>query len=239
MNTEEKKDAMSKVKAFFSSKNVEVDITEAPENRAAKLVVFVKDKDNEDTKVEKFEELTLLDGSMVMIEPEVEAKAAIAAQTPEGEWVPAPAGAYELEDGRIVTVVEDGLIDSVTEVAADGEVKEVVEEEMNDNSPKRVIESIVKEKIFAKQDEFTALQETVEAQTKEIKFLLESLEAKTKSEADLKDEFTKTQEFLQENLEKLYTEPVAEPVKKNNNPLKGETKTNMFLSRTKKVTTKN
>lgn len=233
MNTEEKKGAFDKFKAFLSDRGVKAEIKEVV-NRAEALVTFAKDKKNEDTKIEKFEELKLLDGSMVMIEPEVEAGAAIAAQTLEGEWVPAPAGAYELEDGRIVTVVEDGLIDLVTEAEVDGEVKEVVEEDMSTESPKRVIESIVKEKIFAKQDAFTALEARTEELEKQNKFLLESLETNTAQKVEVENKFTEVVAEFAKIAETLLSEPSAEPVKKNNNPLKKEAKQNMFLSRKNK-----
>lgn len=222
MNKEEKKEGFAKVVDFFSKLGTKVEVTEVVENRAAKLVAFAKDKENEESKLDKFEELNLLAGGLVMIEPEVEAGAAIAAQTEEGEWVPAPAGAYELEDGRIVNVVEDGLVDSVTEQSADGEVEEpVVEEEMESNSPKRVIESIVKEKIFAKQDEFEALQ-------KENKFLIEANEEKTESFKALETKFEELMQFAKERFEELYSEPVKEPAVKTKNPFKTETK-NIFL----------
>ena len=218
MNKEDKRTAFAKIQDFFSGLNVNVKIEEEV-NRSERLVAFAKDK--ETNLVEKFEEVNLLGGGMVMIEPAVEAGAYIAAQTPEGEWIPAPPANYELEDGRIVIVVAEGVVDAVEEVAAEGEAP-VVEEEMGETSnAKRVIESIVKEQIFA-------LEERLNKQDQTIKFLTESLENRVVAETELKGEFTKVIEFTKENFEKLYSEPIKEPVVKTKNPLRREEK-NIFL----------
>ena len=220
MNKDEKKTAYDKVVAFFGSKDIKVEVKEI-ENKAAKLVEFAKDK--ESGTLEKFEELTLSGGGLVMIEPAVEMGAAIAAQTGEGEWVPAPPSEYELEDGRVVVVVEDGVVDSVIEVSTeDAPAEPTVDEEMGEeNKAKRIIESIVKEQVFS-------LQEVINKQAEEIKFLMDSLEAKTAQETELKEEFTAVKTFVADSLKELYSEPVKEPVVKSNNPLKKEAKRNIF-----------
>lgn len=64
----------------------------------------------------KFETLMLADGETeVVIEPEVEVGAAIVINSLEGEPIPAKPGEYELADGRIIVVVDDGIIAEVIE----------------------------------------------------------------------------------------------------------------------------
>ena len=102
----------------------------------------------------------LIDGETeVVIEPEVEVGAAIVINSLEGEPIPAKIGEYELADGRIIVVAEDGIIAEIKEV----DVEEIEEEMANDevSNPekvKRIIESIVSEKVFASEKEFADLK---------------------------------------------------------------------------------
>ena len=181
-----------------------------------------------DTK--KFESVTLVDGDTVLeIEPAVEVGAAVVVMTPEGEPEPAPAGEWELQDGRVIVIIDPGVIDSVVEVATDEESEE---EEMGEESPeqqkvKRVIERIETEKTF----------ETV-------KFLKEENETLKKDLVDLKDSYSKDfeefkkeltggfeslKEFSKETFEALLDEPAKKPVKEAYNPFKREKKGNIFL----------
>lgn len=222
MNKEKLNEARVAIKDFFKTKDVEVDIVVKEES---KLIKFANDREDEENKLDKFEDLVLNGGGMVMIEPTVESGSAIAIQV-DDTWVPAPPSEYQLEDGRVITVVEDGIIDSVVE-ATGGEDEEapVVDEEMeSEKSVKRVIESIVKEKVFASQEGADELM-------KQVKFLLESVEKLTQEKAELEDKFSKLSDFSEDMLKKFYSEPAAEPVVKNKNPLKGEAKTSVFSLR--------
>lgn len=220
MNKEKLNEGFEAVKAFFSSKDVDVTIEVKEEN---KLIKFANDRENEENKLDKFEDLVLNGGGMIMVEPAVEAGAAIAMET-EGTWVPAPPAEYQLEDGRVIKVVEDGIIDSVVE-ATGGEEEPTVEDEMeSEQSVKRVIESIVKEKVFAKSEE-------IEELIKKLDFALESVEKLTKEKAEIEDKFEALSKFSEEQFTKLYSEPVGEPVVKNKNPLKPtKEKTSVFFN---------
>lgn len=71
-----------------------------------------------------FEEVTLSDDSVVMIEPTIEVGASVMIAV-EGESKPVPDGDYELADKRVISV-EGGLITNVEEVP---EVEEEMSEE--------------------------------------------------------------------------------------------------------------
>ena len=190
MDKEKKETLLNKVREFFSANEVEVDIVE---------------------KTEKFESVLLADGvTEVTIEPAVEVGAAIVLTADDGTPIAAPASEYELQDGRVVVVLEDGVVAEVRE--ADGEA----EEPMADDAPqeadkvKRIIERIESEKIFEKVAE---LEAKLSKETELNKFLKEENET-------LVDQFNELKTFTKETFETLLSEPSKEPVQKVTNPLK-------------------
>lgn len=107
----------------------------------------------------------------------------------EEEKVALPIGEYELEDGKILVVVEEGIISEIkekeeeAEEEVDAEVKEEVEEqemEAETATPKKVVESISKEIHFAKIEE---MQKEIDA----LKLALEPKE-EVKEEVELSAE---------------------------------------------------
>ena len=120
-----------------------------------------------------------------------------------------PVGEYKLEDGMILIVAEEGIIaeikeaEAVVEEEAPAEVE--VEQEMSEAPvAKKVIESIVKESHFSKE------QEEIEMLKKEIEMLKKEIE-------DLKGE--------KEEVEK--TEMSAQPLT-HNPEAKSEVKINLY-----------
>lgn len=120
-----------------------------------------------------------------------------------------PIGEYKLEDGKILIVVEEGIIaeikeaEAVVEEEAPAEVE--VEQEMSEAPvAKKVIESVVKESHFSKE------QEEIEMLKKEIEMLKKEIE-------DLKGE--------KEEVEK--TEMSAQPLT-HNPEAKSEVKINLY-----------
>ncbi len=89
--------------------------------------------------------------------------------------IPVPVGEYELEDGRILVVVEEGIIAEVkekeveeeeveapeAEVEVETEKKEEMETEKT--APKKTIESVVKETFFSEIEKLQAENETLKA----------------------------------------------------------------------------
>ena len=183
------------IKSVFQKEGVEVEAELKAEE--------TKEETNKEITEQKFEDVTLADGSIAQVEPDVSLGAAMVVQV-EDELLPAPTGDYELADGRVVSV-EDGVIVAVAEPELE-EVEETPAEEVVDEvldkkkSPltaeqrkeaKKIIESIITEKHFASEDDTKKLNAEVVA---------------------LKDAFHK----LVEITEKLMTEPTTNAVKKNN-----------------------
>ena len=120
-----------------------------------------------------------------------------------------PVGEYKLEDGMILIVAEEGIIAEIKEMEAPveepAEVEVEVEQEMSEAPvAKKVIESIVKESHFSKE------QEEIEMLKKEIEMLKKEIE-------DLKGE--------KEEVEK--TEMSAQPLT-HNPEAKSEVKINLY-----------
>ena len=92
----------------------------------------------------------------------------------EEDRIALPVGEYKLEDGIILIVAEEGIIAEIKEVEVEVEEPETeveVEQEMSETvTPKKVIESIVKESHFSK-EEIDALKEEIEMLKKEIEEL--------------------------------------------------------------------
>ena len=146
---------------------------------------------------EKFEDIALLDGTMIMVEPAVEVGAAVVVMDAELAQ-PMPVGEYELEDGRVIVVEEAGLIAAVNEPAAEGEEEEVTEELAEDDKAKeakRIIESIVTEKVFKAVAKFN----------KQIEELTDALSNEKKEKVDFMSEVASI-------LEKLGEQPTKKPI---------------------------
>jgi hypothetical protein len=142
----------------------------------------------------KLAEAKLADGqTMVEAEPDFEAGAAVMVVTEDEQKIPVPVSAegeaYELEDGRTFTVVEEGVIAEIMEAGAQEEAPEAEEEvaASNDESetplPKAIIESVVKETKFSKDQ---ALIESLTAEITELKAQIE--ESKKEEVEEVKEE---------------------------------------------------
>jgi hypothetical protein len=129
----------------------------------------------------------------------------------EEDRIALPVGEYKLEDGMILIVAEEGIIAEIKEAVAEVEEPETeveVEQEMSEAPvAKKVIESIVKESHFSKE------QEEIEMLKKEIEMLKKEIE-------DLKGE-----KVEKEEVEK--TEMSAQPLT-HNPEAKSEVKLNLY-----------
>jgi hypothetical protein len=106
----------------------------------------------------KLETMRLTDG-VSMLEAEVfEAGQPVFILTEDEQRIALPVGEYELEDMRILVVIEEGVIADIREAAAEEEVEEEVEvetgkmpEEEMAAAPtaKKIIESVTKESFFS------------------------------------------------------------------------------------------
>jgi hypothetical protein len=125
----------------------------------------------------KLETIKLIDGITIFEADSFETDKEVFIVTEDEQKIPVPIGEYELEDGRIVVVVEEGIISELKEKADEVE-EEVIEEEAKSEegykedeeemkatpSAKKTIESIVKETFFAEIEKLT--QENIELKAK-------------------------------------------------------------------------
>lgn len=123
----------------------------------------------------KLETMRLSDG-VSMLEAEVfEAGQPVFILTEDEQRIALPIGEYELEDGRILVVVEEGVISEVKEVAEEQEMPEApesevpteatAEEEMSvEPQAKKIVESITKESFFSEIEALKKENEELKAQ---------------------------------------------------------------------------
>jgi hypothetical protein len=125
----------------------------------------------------KLETIKLIDGITIFEADTFEAEKEVFIVTEDEQKIPVPIGEYELEDGRILVVIEEGIISELKEKADEVE-EEVVEEEAKSEegykedeeemkatpSAKKTIESVVKETFFAEIEKLT--QENIELKAK-------------------------------------------------------------------------
>jgi hypothetical protein len=120
----------------------------------------------------KLETIKLIDGITIFEADAFEIGKEVFIITEDEQKIPVPIGEYELEDGRILVVVEEGIISELKE--KEEEVEEVIEEEAPEveveveaeatPSAKKTIESIVKETFFAEIEKLT--NENIELKAK-------------------------------------------------------------------------
>ena len=149
-----------------------------------------------------------LDDNITMIEAEsFESGMEVVVVTEDEQKIPLPVGSYNLEDGRVLVVAEEGIIAEVKEkeeeapeVEVEVEVpateEEPMEEEMSTEPTqtiKKTIESVVKETFFAE----------MEALKKENEELKAKLEAKVEVELSTEEEVVEPIVFNPENVQKI------------------------------------
>jgi hypothetical protein len=148
-----------------------------------------------------------LDDNITIIEAEsFESGMEVVVVTEDEQKIPLPVGSYNLEDGRVLVVAEEGIISEVKEKEEEPEVEvevevpateeEPMEEEMSTEPTqtiKKTIESVVKETFFAE----------MEALKKENEELKAKLEAKVEVELSTEEEVVEPIVFNPENVQKI------------------------------------
>lgn len=123
----------------------------------------------------KLEQMKLADGVTVLEADSFESGMEIVIVTEDEQKIPLPIGEYELEDGRILVVVEEGIISEVKEVAEEEEMPEVPAEEVPTEAkqemetetktvPKKTVESVVKETFFSEIEKLKEENEMLKAE---------------------------------------------------------------------------
>ena len=117
----------------------------------------------------------------------------------DDEKVALPIGEYEMEDGKILVIEEDGIISEIKE-GGEEEVEEVIEEESSE------VEEELSEEVYASKDEISELKAMIE----DLKSQLQLKEEEKVEEIGLAvTTMLSEQEQLQEELSK----PASEPIK--------------------------
>jgi len=148
-----------------------------------------------------------LDDNITVIEAEsFEAGNEVVVVTEDEQKIPLPVGSYNLEDGRVLVVAEEGIIAEVKEKEEEAPEVEVevevpaeeapMEEEMSTEPTqtiKKTIESVVKETFFAE----------MEALKKENQELKAKLEGKVEVELSTEETDVEPIVFNPENVQKI------------------------------------
>ncbi len=127
----------------------------------------------------KLEQMKLMDGVTVLEADMFEAGNEIFVVTEDEQKIPVPVGEYEMEDGRMLIVVEEGIISEVKEKEEEEEVEveEPIEEEAKKeqemetakSAPKKVVESVIKESFFSEIEALKKENETLKAELSKLK----------------------------------------------------------------------
>ena len=167
-------------------------------------------------------EMTLENGT-ILVSEEFTKGNAVFIKGEDGE-IALPVGEYALEDGRMLFVIEEGIIDSIKEAADEKEAEEDSKEEELSEEP--AIEE------NAEESEETELEEEMQYVTKEefalaleeIKGMIEKLYKENMSEEEVVEEATK-EELSAEKVEPIKHNPEAEQNNKVNFKISGNRQT--------------
>ena len=138
----------------------------------------------------KLEQMMMADGVTKIEADSFETGKEVFVVTEDEQKIAVPVGEYELEDGRILVVVEEGIIAEIKEVKEEEEMPEAPAEEVPTEAkeevkaetaaPKKTIESVVKETFFSEIEalknenialkaELSKLKEAKEVELSEVK----------------------------------------------------------------------
>ncbi len=139
----------------------------------------------------KLETMKLSDGVTVLEAEMFEAGNEVFVVTEDEQKIALPIGEYEMEDSRILVVVEEGIISEIKEkeeeeeempeeAPIEEEAKKEQEMETSKAAPKKIVESMIKESFFSEIEalknennalkaELSKLKETKEVELSEVK----------------------------------------------------------------------
>ena len=164
-------------------------------------------------------EITLENGTVLVAES-FEAGKSVFIKT-DDEQIALPIGEYELEEGKILVVSEEGLIDSIKEAAEEAVEEEELSEESNEEVETELEEEEKEELEYVTKEEFKSAVE-------EIKGMIEKMGYKDKEE--MKEEVI---EDTKEELSAVAPEPV-----KHNPEAEVDNKVNFHIASNRTQTTK-
>ena len=149
-------------------------------------------------------EISLKNGTLLVSEEFTKGNA-VFIKSEDGEMA-LPVGEYELEDGRTLFVIEEGIIDSIGEAAA-----EEAEEELSEDTVEETTEEKVETELEEEEEMQYVTREEFALAFEEIKAMIEKLGYKDKEEEMSKEEVLETKEELSaETVEPIKHNPEAE-----------------------------
>ena len=149
-------------------------------------------------------EISLKNGTLLVSEEFTKGNA-VFIKSEDGEMA-LPVGEYELEDGRTLFVVEEGLIDSISEAAAEEAEEELSEETVTEET----VETELEEEEEKEEMKYVTKEEFALAMD-ELKSMIEKMGYKDKEEEMSKEEVVETKEELSaETVEPIKHNPEAE-----------------------------
>ena len=118
----------------------------------------------------KLESMLLADGQTVLEANSFEAGQEVFIKTVDEQMIPLPVGDYELENGQILSVTEEGMIAEIKDVAEETEIPEApatevpteAKAETPKSAPKKTVETMTKETHFSS-EALTELKAEIEA----------------------------------------------------------------------------
>jgi hypothetical protein len=165
----------------------------------------------EESKEVKLAQMKLKNGTVIEAEEFKEGEAVFIVT--EDEKVAMPIGEYEMEDGSILVVTEEGVIGGAKEEVAEEEEEVEVEAEAETKEPKKVVESTVKETHFEEEvkeevevEAGYATKEELGAAIDEIKAMIEDLKNPKNEEEEMQES---------EELKAELSKPASKPFKHN------------------------
>jgi uncharacterized protein (UPF0179 family) len=125
----------------------------------------------------KLEQMKLMDGVTVLEADAFEPDMEVFVVTEDEQKIPLPVGEYEMEDGRILVIENEGIVKEVKEKIEEEPVMEEeptveVEVEAEATKPtaaKKTIESVVKETFFSEIEALKTENETLKAELSALK----------------------------------------------------------------------
>lgn len=121
----------------------------------------------------KLEQMMLADGMTVIEADSFDPEMAVVIVTEDEQKIPLPVGEYELEDGRMLVVAVEGIISEIKEKEEEAPEVEIeveapeaevpVEAEAEVATPKKTVESIIKETFFSEMEALKLENEELKA----------------------------------------------------------------------------
>ena len=165
-------------------------------------------------------EISLKNGTLLVSEEFTKGNA-VFIKSEDGEMA-LPVGEYELEDGRTLFVVEEGLIDSISEAADEAEAK--LSEDTVEKTTEETVETELEEEEEKEEMKYVTREEFALAMD-ELKSMIEKMGNKDKKD-EMSEEAQETKEELSaETVEPIKHNPEAEQNNKVNYKISGNRQT--------------